>query len=139
MAANTAPIFVLTPNLASANLAAANTARDGSGTLVPLFTATTNGSRVDYIVFTSAQATPAASALKVCRVFVTDASNLNPRLRAEVLLPTLTPSNTVIGATATITFTNGLVLASGQQIKVTQSIYASAADATDVFAHGGNY
>jgi hypothetical protein len=139
MAANTSPIFVLTPNLPSANIAAANTARDGSGALVTLFTATASGSRVDYVVFTSAQATPALSAIKVCRIFVTDTAGINPRLRAEVLLPSLTPSTTVIGSTATVTFTNGLVLSSGQIVKVAQSVYGSAADATDVFAHGGNY
>jgi hypothetical protein len=139
MSANVQPIFTLIPEAVTANIAAANTARDGSGTLVSLFTAGTNGSRIDFITFTSAQATPAASALRVCRVFLTNTSGANPRLISEVALAAVTASNTAIGATATITFTNGLVIASGQQIRVTQSVYGSAADATDVIARGGDY
>ena len=67
MPANQRPIFVLTPNCPVINIpgvvASANTARDGSGTLgtniFNLFTAGSNGSRVDSIKFTSAQATQA--------------------------------------------------------------------------------
>ena len=139
MAANTTPIFTLTPNAALANITAANTARDGSGTLVTLFTAGANGSRVDFITFTSSQATAAASSARVQRIFLTDNTGLNPRLISEVVLAAVTASTTAIGATSTVTFTNGLVIASGQIIKVTQSVYASAADGTDCLARGGNY
>jgi thiamine pyrophosphokinase len=139
MPANTSPIFTLTPKAATANIAAANTARDGSGTLVTLFTAGTNGSRVDFITFTSSQVTAAASAARVHRVFLTDESGLNPRLISEVLLSAVTASNTAIGATATITFTNGLIINAGQIIRVSQSVYGSAADATDVLLRGGNF
>ena len=139
MPANTSPIFTLTPNASAVNIAAANTARDGSGTLVTAFTAGSNGSRVDFITFTSAQATAAASAARVQRVFLTDASGLNPRLIQEIVLAAVTASNTAIGATSTITFTNGLVIKSGQLIKVSQSVYGSAADATDVLVRGGDY
>ena len=139
MAANTTPIFTLTPNAALANITAANTARDGSGTLVTLFTAGANGSRVDFITFTSSQATAGASSARVQRIFLTDNTGLNPRLISEVVLAAVTASTTAIGATSTVTFTNGLVIASGQIIKVTQSVYASAADGTDCLARGGNY
>jgi len=139
MPANTTPIFTLTPKAATARIAAANTARDGSGTLSDLFTAGTNGSRVDFITFTSSQVTAAASAARVQRVFLTDESGLNPRLISEVVLSAVTASNTAIGATATITFTNGLIINTGQIIRVSQSIYGSAADATDVLLRGGNF
>lgn len=139
MPANTSPIFTLTPNTPTCAIAVANTARDGSGTLETLFTAGANGSRLDFIKFTSAQLAAAASALRVMRVFVTDTSGNNPRLLEEVLLTAVTPSNTVIGATSTITFTGGLLLASGQIIKVSQSIYGGVADQTHVLARGGNY
>jgi len=139
MAANTQPIFTLTPNAATATIVAANTARDGSGTLVTLFTAGTNGSRLDFVVFTSSQTTAGASSARVQRIFLTDNTGANPRLIAEVVLPAVTASATAIGATATVTFTNGLVIASGQIVKVTQSVYASAADNTDCLARGGNY
>lgn len=139
MPANTSPIFTLTPTAITSTIAAANTARDGSGSLVTAFTAGANGSRVDFITFTSSQATPAASAARVQRVFLTDTSGLNPILIQEVVLSAVTASNTVIGATSTITFTNGLVINTGQLIKVSQSVYGSAADGTSVVVRGGNY
>ena len=139
MPANTSPIFVLTPRAVTAVIAAANTARDGSGTLVDTMTAGSNGSRVDFIVFTSSQATAAASAARVQRVFLTDTGGLNPRIISEVVLPAVTPSTTAIGATVTITYTNGLVLASGQKIQVAQSVYGSAADGTAVLVRGGDF
>ncbi len=139
MPANTSPIFTLTPKAVTANIAAANTARNGSGTLVTLFTAGVNGSRVDFITFTSSQATPTTSAAKVMRVYITDESGLNPRLISEIVMAAATASNTAIGATATITFTNGLVINAGQIILVSQSVYGSAADATDVLLRGGNF
>jgi thiamine pyrophosphokinase len=139
MPANTTPIFTLTPKAATARIAAANTARDGSGTLVSLFTAGANGSRVDFVTFTSSQVTAAASAARVQRVFLSDESGLNPRLISEVVMSAVTASNTAIGATTTITFTNGLIINAGQIISVSQSVYGSAADATDVLLRGGNF
>lgn len=50
MAQNTSPIFVLTPNTATATISAANTSRDGTGALVLLFSGGTNGSRLDSIL-----------------------------------------------------------------------------------------
>lgn len=139
MAANTSPIFTLVPNCATSQIAAANVTRDGSGALVTAFTAGTNGSLLSKITFTNSQATAGVSVLKVLRIYVTDTSGANPRLRGEIALPTLTPSNTVIGATALFTFTDGLVLKSGQLVKVSQSLCATAADNTDVVAEGGDY
>lgn len=137
--ANFSPIFVLTPNCPTATIAASNTARDGSGTLVTLFTAGASGSRVDYVKFTSAQATAAACSAMVGRVWLTDTAGANPRLIEEVAIVTATASNTVIGATSTITFIGGLVIASGQIVKVTQSIYAGVQDQFQVVARGGDY
>jgi hypothetical protein len=139
MPANTSPIFTLTPRATTAIIAAANTARDGSGTLVDVMTAGSNGSRIDFIIFTSSQATAGASSARVQRVFLTDTSGLNPRIISEVTLAAVTASTTAIGATSTITFTNGLIIASGQKIQVAQSVYASAADNTSVLARGGDY
>jgi hypothetical protein len=139
MPANTSPIFTLVPNATVSTIAAANTARDGSGTLVTAFTAGTNGSRLDFIIFTSSQATAGASSARVQRVFLTDTSGLNPTIISEIVLSAVTASTTAIGATATITFTNGLILKSGQVVKVAQSVYASAADNTAVLARGGDY
>jgi len=139
MPANTSPIFTLTPKAATANIAAANTARDGSGALVTLFTSGANGSRVDFITFTSSQATAAANTSRVQRVFLSDESGLNPRLISEIVLSAVTASNTAIGATTTITFTNGLIINAGQIISVSRSVYGGAQDGTDVLLRGGNF
>lgn len=139
MPANTKPIFTLVPNCPSALIDAANTARDGSGTLVTLFTAGANGSMVRRIVFTNASPAVGGSVSKVCRIFITDATGANPRLYGEVVMLAVTSSNTAIGATVTFTFTDDLILKAGQIIKVTQSLRATSADDTHAFAQGGDY
>jgi hypothetical protein len=72
-------------------------------------------------------------------VFLSDESGLNPRLISEVVLSAVTASTTAIGATATITFTNGLIINAGQIVSVAQSVYGGAADGTDVVLRGGNF
>jgi hypothetical protein len=139
----TNPNFTSTPRATVSRIAAVNTARDGSGTigttLIPSFSAGTNGSRLDFITFTSSQATLGTSALRIMRVFLTDTSGLNPRIISEISLPAVTSTATVAGATVTITFTNGLVIGAGQIIYTAQSVWNSAADNTDVLARGGDF
>lgn len=139
MPANTDPIFTLVPNCPVSFITAANTARDGSGTLVTAFTAGANGALVSQVTFTNDAASVGASALKVMRLFVTDASGANPALFQEVAMTAATSSNTVVGATCSITFVNGLVLKSGQLLKVSQSLHATSADDTAVVIQGGDY
>lgn len=139
MAANTNPIFGVTPNTKKAIIAAANTARDGSGTLVNGVTGGTNGTLVFKMTFTNAQATPAANTAGVWRVFITDSAGANADLKGEVQMPTITASNTVIGSTATISFGTGLLLEPGQQIKVAQSVYGGVQDRTSVVIEGIDY
>lgn len=139
MSANTTPIFTLTPNCQVVTISAANTASDGSGTLVTLFSAGLNGSRLDSIVFKNAQITPAASSAMVGRVFLTDSAGANPRLIEEVAIPAATRTASAVGATSTITFSNGLVISSGQIVKVITSVYAGPQDLFHVIAKGGDY
>lgn len=139
MPANTTPIFVLTPNVGQARVSAANTASDGSGSLVTLFTAGADGSRVDRITVRNAQVTAAASSAMVVRVFITDTSGSNPRLYAEAALAAATRTASAIGANTTITFLGGLILRSGQLLQVCQSVYAGAQDQNDFTAEGGDY
>lgn len=139
MPANTTPIFTLTPNCPVVEIAAANAARDGSGTLVTLFTAGVNGSRIESITFTSAQATAALNSAMVGRVFLTDTAGANPRLINEIVITAVTASNTVVGATNTILFSNGLIIPSGCILKVAQSVYVGVQDKVHVIAKGGNY
>lgn len=140
MAANVNPIFTLTPNCSTASLGTTpNTASDGSGTLVTVFTAGSNGSRLDSIRITNAQVTAAASSANVIRVFVTDNAGANPRLLDEAALATATRSTSVIGANTTFTYGNGIFLATGQLIKVCQAVYAGVQDLTHAAARGGDF
>ena len=139
MPANTTPIFTLTPNIGLASVAAANTASDGSGTLVTLFTAGASGSRVERIRYHNAQATAAASSAMVIRFFITDTGGANPKLLDEVALATATRSVSAVGATGTLSFSNGLFIPSGTIIKVIQSVYAGAQDLMHYVAEGGDY
>lgn len=139
MANNIDPIFVLNPETITCTIAAANTARDGSGTLVTLYPTAAVDRRLEKVVFTSAQATAAASSAMVGRVFISDTAGANPRLIGEVAIATATASNTVVGATASIAFPGGLPVASGQIVYVTQSIYAGVQDKFHVYAVVGAY
>lgn len=49
MPANTQPIFPLTPRVLSGKLLTSNAAKDGTGTVVTVFTAGANASRIDKI------------------------------------------------------------------------------------------
>lgn len=132
MAANIDPIFGIIPAAAiPVTLSTANTARDGSGTLFTLFTPSSFGGRFSAVTFTSSSSAVGASVLKVCRVWETDASGVNAKLIGEVLLPLITSSNTVIGATATFTCTTPRPLKSGQLIRGSISLCATSADNVD--------
>lgn len=85
----TAPAFAATPRCAIAQATAANTARDGTGTIATLFTAGTSGSRIERIRIQATGTTTAG----VVRIFIHDGSNA--RLLREVLVTAITPSTTV--------------------------------------------
>ena len=95
MPANTNPIFTLAPDIqwSAAALAAANTAKDGTGTLATVFTAdATNGGFVSKLT-----ARPSGTAVAtVLRVFInngaTNATPGNNILIAEMTLPAVTLS-----------------------------------------------
>jgi hypothetical protein len=139
MAANTTPIFVLSGNFTPGRIAAANTASDGSGALVTIVTAGSNGARVDGVRFINSQATAAAAAAKVWRIFLSDTGGTNFRLVGEVIAAAVTRSTTVAGQTAIYTFDQAIIMQSGQIMSVCQSVYTTAADQTDAVAFAGNY
>jgi hypothetical protein len=139
MAANTTPIFIKQGNFTPARIAAANTASDGSGTLVTLVTATVDGTRVDGVRFINSQATAAAAGAKVFRIFLSDTAGANPRLIGEVAVGAATRSTIAIGQTTIYTFDQAIVMQSGQIMSVIQSVYAGAQDQTDANAYAGDY
>jgi hypothetical protein len=101
MAANTAPIYSIvgaidstaTNNTGTVSGPTANTALDGSGTLIKLFTAGTNGSYIQKIRFRPV-GSPAAT---VARVFISSSSTTSATatwLYDEITLPAVTLSQT---------------------------------------------
>lgn len=139
MAVTHQPIFTQTPKLGFAELAAANTSRDGSGTIATAYTAGANGAYIKRVVFTSAQATAAASSAMVGRVWVSIDAGSTWKLKAEVAITTATASNTAIGATSTVSFSDGLQIAASALIGVTISVYAGVQDRMQVVVEGGDY
>jgi hypothetical protein len=139
MAVTSTPIFTQTPKLGLAAIAAANTAIDGSGTIVTAFTAGANGSYVKKITFTSSQATAAAYGAKVFRVWVSTDGGTTWTLRAESATAAVTASTTVVGATVTVSFPDALVIDALAKIGVTQSVYAGVQDRTAVVTEGADY
>jgi hypothetical protein len=139
MPANTSPIFIVNGNFTPARILSANTASDGSGTLYPVVTGGTNGTRVDGVRFRNSQTTAAASSNMVHRIFLSDTGGANYRLLGEVATATATRSTTAIGATSIYTFDQPIIMKSGQLMAVCQSVYASAADQFDAQAFAGDY
>ncbi len=140
MTANVNPLFVLTPNTGFARVTAANTAADGSGALSDLFAGGSSGSLVWRLRWSNSQASAAASSNMVIRFWLTDSGGSNPRLIYETTLAGATRSTTAVGASGTYTWPGtGLFIASGQHLKVTQSVYAGAQDQMDYIAEGGDY
>lgn len=133
----TKPIFIKQGNITIGRIAAANTASDGSGTLVVIVTAQTDGTRVDGIRFRNSQASNAASSAMVHRVFHDVGGTI--RLIGEIATPAATRSASAIGSTSIYTFDQPLILKSGETIKVCQSVYAGVQDQFDACPFAGDY
>lgn len=114
MAANTSPIFVLTPKAPAVRFATANTARDGTGTLGTLFTAGADGAFFKGFAWQAEGTTTAG----VVRLFVQAAGAGNFELRAEFLVTAITPSTSIAAASGSWYPPEGIVLGAGDVVKV---------------------
>lgn len=85
----TQPQYASTPKIGIAVISTANTARDGTGTLGTVFSAGTNGSRIERIVI---QATGTTTAGTV-RLFLHDGTSA--RLYDEISVTAITPTSTI--------------------------------------------
>lgn len=128
MAANTNPLFTLTPVIGMAQISTANTLRDGSGTT--LATGGTYGTRIDRVTVTATAATTAG----MVRLSVYDGAN--GRLFAELPVTAVAaPSGTVAAFTATMVFDRGLILPPTWVLRVS----THNAETFNVFAIGGDF
>jgi len=135
MPANTNPIFPLTPVVSWGTVAAANTAKDGSGTVVTVFTAGANGSRVDRLKIRAAGTNVAT----VLRIFInngsTNATPTNNSLYMEATIAATTLSE--VAALADNLIPLDMALPAGYKINIT--IGTTVAAGLAVTAEGGDY
>lgn len=131
MTLNTTPVFVHDPKLAVGQVSAANTNRDGTGTIVTLFSAGTNGSRVNRIKVKAVGTTTAG----MVRLYIHDGSNA--RLYAEVTVTAITPSAAVESFEETIDYQgeDAIILPTGYSIRAS----THNAETFNVFVEGGDY
>jgi hypothetical protein len=136
MVANTAPIFSDTPHAEWANgITAANTAKDGTGTVDTVFTAAADGSFVQKLIVRP-RGTNVASVL---RVFLnngsTNATAANNVLIEEIGLPATT--NSEVAAIAGMQLPLNIPIPAGYKINVT--LGTAVAGGYAVTAVGGDY
>lgn len=122
------PVFIGTPKTWLGQVSAANSNRDGTGTLVDIVTAGANGSRVDEIDILG----PGTVTAGVVRLFLNDGTNT--RLFKEAMVTATTPSVSVEVFRAVLAFAESLVLPSGWKLKAS----THNAEAFNVVARGGD-
>lgn len=86
---STSAQYASTVQTAQAQVTTANTNRNGTGTIVSVFSAGASGSRIDDIYIVATGTTTAG----VVRLFISDGTNI--RLWQEILVTAVTPSTTV--------------------------------------------
>jgi hypothetical protein len=126
------PAFAALPRCAVGQVSAADTNRDGSGTLATILSAGAAGSRVERVRIQAAGTTTAG----VVRLYIHDGSNA--RLIKEVMVTAITPSALVEAFSADVDFSGPdqvLVLPTGYSLQVS----THNAETFNCFAFGGDY
>jgi len=131
MPANTEPIFTLTPVIGRAAISAANTNRDGTGTIVSVITGAANGTRISRIIIQAIVTTTAG----MVRLYIDNGVNIY--LWREVAVTAITGSASVAEFVSIISLVGetALNLPSGYSLQAS----THNAEAFNVIAEGGNY
>lgn len=123
------PAFAAVPRCAIGQVAAANTNRDGTGTIVTLYTAPSAGSRFDRIDIKAVGTTTAG----MVRLYIHDGSNA--RLWKEVVVTAATPSATAPAFAATLDLSSApLLLPNGYSLRAS----THNAETFNIIATGGD-
>ncbi|MGZ4954439.1 MAG: hypothetical protein ACXV8Q_04940 [Methylobacter sp.] len=123
------PQFTATPNVGIAALSAANTGRDGTGTIVTVLTAGANGSRVDKAVIKATGVTTDG----MVRLFIHNVTAAS--LFTEVPVTATAASSSTPAFESVIDFLGGLVLPTGYSLRAA----TEKAETFNVVAFGGNF
>lgn len=130
MAANTSPIFTLLPLVGVGALSAANTARDGTGTIVTVFTPdATNGGRIQKVEIIATGTTTAG----VIRLFLHDGSSNH--LWEEILVQAIIPSASVKVWRGVVFPNFPMALQGGWSLRAS----TNNAETFNAFVFGGDY
>lgn len=136
MAANVKPIFCRVPDIQWGELTAANTAKDGTGTVLMLFTAdATEGGRVDKVI-----AVPkGTNIVTVLRLFINNGlTNATPANNAMISQTTLPATTGVENAALAVTeVVLDIPLPPGYRIMAV--LGTAVASGFALSAHGGKY
>jgi hypothetical protein len=127
--ANSVPRFIADSVCAVGQVSAANTARDGSGTIVTIVSAGITGTLIELIRVVATGTTTAG----VVRLFIHDGSNA--RLYAELLVTAITPSTSISVFESELIPSKPLSLPTGYSLRAS----THNAETFNVFASGGNY
>lgn len=149
MPANTAPLFALTPNVGTANITAANTNSNGSGTvgtdIFKAFTAGANGSWVSKVRLNQVATTAGTSTTgTVARIFYstvgssTTTGGTNTWLLAEVTIPSVAADSSS-APTNPIEVPLNVAIPSGGFIHVTNHAAPAASTSQQAVVFGGDY
>lgn len=131
---STSAQYASTPRCAMAQISVANTNRDGTGTIVTVFTAGSNGSRIERVVVEATGTTTSG----IVRLFINDGTN--SRLYYELPIPAITPSGTTPAANASVSTISApalmpIVIPSGYSLRAA----TNNAETFNVIAIGGDF
>lgn len=132
MAVSATPVFTQTPKAYIAQVSAANTNRDGTGTTVDVVSGGTNGTKIENIVITGT----ATSTAGMIRLYLNDGTNT--RLWKEVVVTAITASASVACFTSTIDLSfpsSQLVIPNGWKLKAS----THNAETFNITAFGWDY
>ena len=129
--------FAATPRVGLGQLTVANTNRDGSGTVVTIFTAGASGSRIDKITAKAAGTTTAG----IIRFYIHDGTNY--RLLTELAVTAIIPSGTVLAWVGSVLNAEGalvsdvlpLILPTGYSLRAAPHL----AETFNIIAQGGDF
>lgn len=124
----TDPTFTATAKVGIGQLTTANTNRDGTGTIVTVFTAGASGSRINEVVIQATGTTTLGSV----SLFIHDGSN--SRLFDEIAIAAATPSATV-QATRVVKRYDELVIPTGYSLRAAPT----KSETFNVIAEGGDF
>lgn len=153
MAANTSPIFSLTPNVGTVGITTTNaqvksdgtSAGSGNDVMFKVFTAGANGSYLERIKFYSvASAAATTGVATTLRAYLSTVSSpgattsSDTYLLGEVSVPAVNSSNSV-NATSSYDIVLGIVIPTGKYIHVSQHVAQTTNQRWNALAIGGDY